>query len=83
MSTLGSVGPPLVMITAVPIVVIPCGPIALTFPGVLAIEASPSATLDWRPQRSILVTAPVGPMHAGPSPAMKHRSVPPLPASAT
>src|ERR687894_82905 len=31
----------------------------------------------WRPRRSIFVTAPVAPMHAGPSPPTKHGPAPP------
>ena len=81
---MGSVGPPLVTTTrSAPSTVMPCGPMALVLPGVLAYEARPSTSRDWRPHRSILVTAPVAPMHAGPSPPTKHGPVPPRPASAT
>src|SRR4030095_14356992 len=43
----------------------------------------PSTIRDWRPRRSIFVTAPVAPMHAGPSPPKKHGPLPPRPDSAT
>src|SRR5215207_11426200 len=61
----------------------PCGPMALVLSGVFAYEARPSTIRDWWPHRSILVTAPVAPMHAGPSPPMKHGPLPPRPDSAT
>ena len=61
----------------------PCGPMPLVSPGVLAYEARPSTIRDCRPHRSIFVTAPVAPMHAGPSPPTKHGPLPPRPASAT
>ena len=61
----------------------PCGPIALSLFGVFAYEARPSIIRDWRPRRLTLVTAPVAPMHAGPSPPMKHGPLPPRPDSAT
>src|SRR3954451_12753393 len=82
--TFGSVGPPLVMNTwSSPSTAMPCGPMPLVFPGVLAIDGSLSMMRNWRPQRLTSVTAPVAPMHAGPSPPAKHRSLPPAPASAT
>jgi hypothetical protein len=78
------VGPPFVTKTwSAPSTVMPCGPIAFSLVGVFAYEASPVAMRDWRPQRLIFVTAPVAPMHAGPSPPMKHGPLPPRPASAT
>ena len=61
------------MITvSLPTTMMPCGPIALSMPGVFANEARPVGDPGLAAPAVDLVTAPLAPMHAGPSPPMKH-----------